>query len=140
MTVKIIIDTNVLVSALRGGKPRETVEIVVGHLNVFAWIASQRILEEYSGVLNRPKFDKIAQFRPALLALISEAITVVPVYIDVEFPRDRKDAKFLACAIAAQVDYLIAGDRDFEDAQKLVGNTKILKVAEFLELPVISKL
>jgi predicted nucleic acid-binding protein len=51
----------------------------------------------------------------------------------IDFPRDRKDAKFIACALAAKADYLITGDRDFTEAQKLLSTT-ILTVSQFKRL------
>ncbi len=51
----------------------------------------------------------------------------------IDFPRDRKDAKFLACAISSGADYLITGDKDFEDVPDL-GVTKIVTVSQFLEI------
>jgi predicted nucleic acid-binding protein len=53
-----------------------------------------------------------------------------PVEIPVSFPRDVKDAKFLACALAAAADFLITGDRDFTEARK-IGHTKIISVSQF---------
>ena len=50
-----------------------------------------------------------------------------------DFPRDQKDAKFLACAQAAEADYFITGDRDFTEAKKLV-TTTILSVSLFKQL------
>jgi predicted nucleic acid-binding protein len=48
----------------------------------------------------------------------------------IDFPRDRKDAIFLACALESQADFLITGDRDFEDIDNFNG-TKILSVSQF---------
>ena len=59
--------------------------------------------------------------------------TLVDVNIVVEFPRDQKDAKFLACALSAEADYLITGDKDFEEAHK-TGVTTVISVAEFKRL------
>jgi predicted nucleic acid-binding protein len=50
------------------------------------------------------------------------------VEISVPFPRDAEDAKFLACALAADADFLITGDLDFSGARKL-GNTKLFRSA-----------
>lgn len=55
--------------------------------------------------------------------------------LDVNFPRDQKDAKFLACALASKADFLITGDKDFEDI-KILGNTKIVSVSQFKTLVV----
>ena len=49
------------------------------------------------------------------------------------FPRDAKDAKFLACALAAAADFLVTGDQDFTGA-RLIGRTKIVSVTQFDEL------
>lgn len=53
--------------------------------------------------------------------------------MEIDFPRDRKDAKFLACALAAEADFLITGDSDFKEAQTLV-NTTIISVSLFNKL------
>jgi predicted nucleic acid-binding protein len=49
------------------------------------------------------------------------------------FPRDQKDAKFLACALATKAEFFITGDRDFSQAQKLI-ETTILSVSLFKKL------
>jgi putative PIN family toxin of toxin-antitoxin system len=62
---------------------------------------------------------------------LTDAITfVVDINLEVDFPRDRKDAKFLACAIANNADYFITGDKDFDEVNNL-GNTKIISVSLF---------
>jgi predicted nucleic acid-binding protein len=53
--------------------------------------------------------------------------------LSIDFPRDTKDAKFLACALAAEADFLVTGDRDFTEAQKLI-KTTIISVYSFKEL------
>ncbi|MDP3185965.1 MAG: putative toxin-antitoxin system toxin component, PIN family, partial [Anaerolineales bacterium] len=52
---------------------------------------------------------------------------------EVYFPRDQKDAKFLACALSAEADYLITGDKDFDDAHK-TGVTTVISVSAFKRL------
>ena len=57
--MKVIIDTNILISAvLRGRNPRKVVQLVIDSSD-FDWIVSQEVLEEYREVINRRKF-KIA--------------------------------------------------------------------------------
>jgi predicted nucleic acid-binding protein len=51
----------------------------------------------------------------------------------IDFARDRKDERFLACAVAAGADFLITGDADFNEAQNLV-NTTIVSVSIFKRL------
>jgi uncharacterized protein len=43
---------------------------------------------------------------------------------------DQKDAKFLACALAGNADYLITGDGDFDEALRLI-TTAIVSVSMF---------
>ena len=47
------------------------------------------------------------------------AIAEWPVAFSLSFPRDAKDAKFLACALAAGADFLVTGDRDFTAARQI---------------------
>ena len=63
---------------------------------------------------------------------------IFPAGETVNFPRDQKDAKFLACAIANAVDYLVTGDGDFSAAHKLT-NTTILSVSMFKRLVMVEK-
>jgi predicted nucleic acid-binding protein len=60
-------------------------------------------------------------------------IVIVETDLAVDFPRDRKDAPFLACALTSDADYFITGDRDFNEAQKLL-KTTILSVSQFIRL------
>jgi predicted nucleic acid-binding protein len=46
------------------------------------------------------------------------------------FPRDPKDERFIAAALASDADYLITGDKDLLDERPLV-STEILRPAEF---------
>ena len=52
---------------------------------------------------------------------------------EVDFPRDQTDAKFLACALSNNADFFITGDRDFDEARKIV-NTAIISVSTFKRL------
>ena len=55
--MKVVIDTNVVVSAiLRDRKPEEVILVVQQHPQ-FEWIASVEILAEYVNVIQRKKFN-----------------------------------------------------------------------------------
>src|SRR4051794_11137268 len=98
----VIVDTNVLISAaIRDRVPQQVIEYIVAHGEVI-WVASREILAEYRDVLGRPKFGLSEETRRAWLELLDEAVVVVEVAAEVDFPRDRKDAKFLACAAVAE--------------------------------------
>lgn len=131
--MKIIFDTNILISAaLKGGKPKSAISLVIASSR-FVWIASDVIIQEYKEVLNRPKLKLPTTTKQEWLEMIDLAVKLIDVSITVDFPRDRKDAKFLACAIASNADYLVTGDRDFEEILDL-GVTQVVTVSQFLEL------
>ncbi len=128
--MKILIDTNILISAiLRDRSPEKVLLYIVDHPDRFDWIVSPKILAEYKAVLSRPKFTIPENIQAKWLNLIDQATTIIDIDAFVEFPRDPKDAKFLECAIAAKADYFITGDRDFTESIQLT--TQILSVSEF---------
>ncbi len=131
--MKVLIDTNVLVSAVLKDKDPETVIAFVVEQPGFEWLVSAEILAEYKAVLGRPKFDLPQIIYAQWMTLLDSATTLFDVNLALEFPRDQSDAKFLACALAANAEYFITGDRDFSQAQKLV-NTTILSVSQFKKL------
>jgi len=131
--MKVVIDTNILVSAaIRDGIPEIVIQFIVDRPE-FEWIVSQEIMTEYIEVLQRRKLKLSEEVQQEWIDLLQTVTKLIEVNIEVDFPRDRKDAKFLACAIAANVDFLTTGDRDFEDVQMLE-NTTILSVRDFKKL------
>lgn len=128
--MKIIVDTNILVSAIICDNIPEKVILWMISQPIIEWIASDAILQEYQGVLQRKKFKLSNETIEKWLRLLSKEITVIQSEIKVDFPRDRKDAKFLECAIASGADILITGDKDFSEAQALI-ETRIMSVSQF---------
>ncbi|MGA9452280.1 MAG: putative toxin-antitoxin system toxin component, PIN family [Verrucomicrobiia bacterium] len=131
--MRVVVDTNVVVSAiLRDRLPEKVLLFIVARPD-FEWVASPEILAEYRAVLRRPKFALPNSVLSQWDERFDSAIAEWPVEIPVSFPRDVRDAKFLACALAASADFLVTGDRDFTEARKL-GRTKIVSVSQFNEL------
>ena len=130
--MKIVVDTNILVSAiLRGRMPKRVIQSIIDRPDC-EWLVSLEILAEYKEVLLRPKF-KLSQGVIEEWGEIFDTVTqLIEVEVEVDFPRDRKDAKFLACALAGNADFLITGDRDFSEVETL-GNTQIVSVSVFLD-------
>jgi uncharacterized protein len=123
----------VLVSAALKDQDPEEVILFIAEQPDFEWLISADILAEYKAVLGRAKFDLPDDVRHRWFAVLDTLTTSVEVNAAFEFPRDQKDAKFLACALAANAEFFITGDRDFSEAQKLI-NTTILSVALFKKL------
>ena len=131
--MKVIIDTNVVVSAvLKNRMPEEVILFVVRHPE-FEWVASPEIVAEYIGVLRRPKFGLPEWLLQKWQKVFDKAITLVKVEATVDFPRDPKDAPFLACALTSGAEYLITRDKDFSEAHKVV-KTTVLSVSQFKAL------
>jgi len=131
--LKVVIDTSVVVSAaLKDRVPEEVILFVLAQPE-FTWIASAEIIGEYAAVLKRAKFNLPAHILEEWQRLFERHITLVETPGHVDFPRDRKDAIFLACALSTRADYLITGDKDFQEARK-AGVTTVISIADFKRL------
>ncbi len=127
----VLIDTNVLLSAALRDKLPERVILYVAGRDEFRWIVTPQILAEYTDVLRRPRFgldEQVLDRWAELLAMRTVNVGSPPSVP--EFPRDPKDAPFLAAALATGADLLITGDKDLLTAGKIVP-TRILSVAAF---------
>ena len=110
--MRIVLDTNVFVSGVFfGGHPGSILEAWRdGRVNV---VVSPEIIEEYVRVGQRlsSRFPGV-DLTPALDLLGTSATLVEVSPLAEPVCRDPDDDKFLACAIAAKVGYLVSGDRD----------------------------
>jgi uncharacterized protein len=130
--ITVIVDTNILISASLTGRYPESVILSLVSNPDFMWVVSAEILAEYKSVLMRKKLKLSTEQQQRWLKIIDAFTTTIDVNISVDFPRDPKDAKFLECAIAANADYLITGDRDFDEVYDLQ-NTQVVSAVRFLE-------
>ncbi|HEY2881150.1 MAG TPA: putative toxin-antitoxin system toxin component, PIN family [Pirellulales bacterium] len=129
--MKVVIDTNVLLSAVLRDRVPEQVLLLVASRDDWKWIVTTEILQEYAEVLRRPKFKlnpELIQNWTDLLSLRTFNLGFIP--LRKPFPRDPKDAPFLAAAIYSDAEYLISGDNDLLTA-KLSISCKIVTVREF---------
>ncbi len=130
--MRVVVDTNVLASSVLKDKDPETVLLFVIESPDIEWIVSHDILMEYKDVLSREKFGLSEELIKKWVTMINLLTTVIDIDLSIDFPRDRKDAKFLECAITGDAQFFITGDRDFNQAQKLM-NTTIISVSKFKE-------
>ena len=128
---RVVIDTNVMVSAYLGGR-LETI-IVAWIEGKFALTVSNQIVNEYINVLSRPKF-KIARAELDDFAalILSKAEFVVPGESIRVVEADPSDNKFLEAAVTGQADYIISGDKHLRDLKEFRG-IAILTPSAFLE-------
>lgn len=131
--MRVIIDTNILVSAvLKGRKPRNIIQLISDHSDI-DWIVSQEVLAEYKEVLNRRKLKLTDEVRQEWLEKIETIPKLINVNVTVDFTRDPKDSKFIALARVSEADFLMTGDRDFEEMIELE-KTVIISVSLFYDL------
>lgn len=109
--MKIVVDTNVLISALGWKKSEHRLikRIFKGEIQLFM---SPQILEEFIQVSQRKKFgfssDDIEEFVTSLILVCEMIIPQKKIEIIKEDPTDNM---FLECAIEAKVDYIVSGDK-----------------------------
>ncbi len=108
--MRVVLDANVIVSGLNfPGNERMALELALrGRFELFlSWF----ILGEVSGLLAR-KFgwDQERAIR-AVSALQNAATVVEPPRLAKEIESGHPDNRILECAVAANADYLVTGDR-----------------------------
>ena len=88
--MKIIIDTNILISAILKDRIPEKVLIWIIENPFMNWIASYEIMTEYKEVLKRPKFHLSQEIIEHWYSLFDKTVNLFEVSGFVDFPRDRK--------------------------------------------------
>ena len=125
--MRVILDTNILVSALLfSGEPGRIVE--GWKSGAFIPVFSRETFDEFRRVLSYPKFSLTAK---EITTLIEDEVLPYCEDIDVVEDivgvcRDPADDPFLSCAVAANADFIISGDKD------------LLTLGSFRNLPIVT--
>lgn len=128
---RIVLDTNVVVSAHLNSEGYERHVLDLSLARKLQLFVSQPILDEYEGVLRRPKFAiQPKQINRSLRMLRSVARTVRPMR-ELDITRDPADNRFLECADAAKADYLVTGNK--RHYPKQWRQTLVVSARELLE-------
>src|SRR4030042_209316 len=108
--VRVVIDTNVLVSALiNRGKPRR---LLVYLLEKHTVILSRQILAELADVLSREKFNVRSSYTERFLESLVRKSRIIPVSARFKIiPEDPDDDVVLNTAYCGRADYIITGDK-----------------------------
>lgn len=131
--LRVVLDTNVLVSALiSDGKPRELFR--KGIENQFLIVTSDAMLKELTHVLHRPKFKTNPyEIRRINLALLSSA-EVVSVKTKLRVVKeDPKDDIVIETAYDGHADFIVTGDGHLLELESFKG-IKITTVEKVLKL------
>jgi len=110
MTTKVVLDTNVVVSAnlVDEGFPAAILDLAINRKILM--IVSSPVLEEYEEVLHRPRLKLDPARVGAVMALIRKNSLLVRPTITAVAASDESDNRFLECASAARADYIVTGN------------------------------
>lgn len=130
--LKLVIDTNVLVSGLLKPDGLERAVLTFALTSPAKLFFSREILSEYETVLRRPK----SKIQPAqtkeLMALLQKRGALVEPSLKLNVCSDLDDNKFLECAETARIDYLITGNK--RHFPKFWKSAKIINARELMEI------
>ena len=135
--MRVVLDTNVIISAtlIRGGKEDQIVR--AWQRGVFELVLSPPILEEMGQALF---YEKLRKFRwmtveevAELLQALAQGSMVVSGRSKVKASRDPDDNKFVAAAIEAEARFVVTGDRDLL-ALRRYRNVRMITPARFLQI------
>jgi putative PIN family toxin of toxin-antitoxin system len=126
MGKKVVLDTNVFVSALgwKGASRNIFNNCIDGDLELFI---STGIFDEIKRVLNYPKLKFRQEEIYEFLDQILEVGNLIETKVNLEIIKDDpSDNKFLECAVSADADYIISRD------------PHLLKIREFQGIKIVS--
>jgi putative PIN family toxin of toxin-antitoxin system len=133
--IRIVVDTNVLVSALLKEYSSSALIVSLILQETLKLCLSPEILDEYKRVLSYNKFQDLDQTTvKALLAeLLRKSLMVEPKTLLDIIKADSEDNKFLECALEAEADFFITGNiKHF--SFKEFHQTKIVTPSQFLQI------
>lgn len=129
---KVIVDTNVLISALGWeGKPRQLLREVVD--GKYALFISNKQLKEIKRVLDYPKFGFAKEQKNQFLKILFHAATIVDTKTELNIIKeDPSDNALIECAIEIGAKCIISGDKHLRKLKKY-NDVAIVSVNEFLK-------
>jgi putative PIN family toxin of toxin-antitoxin system len=130
--IRVVLDTNVLVSALLQplGLPAKTFLITLAGTTAQLCVSGD-VYAEYEEVIRRPKFNRSeAVIESALRAIRQNGFWVKPLE-KVRACTDPDDDIFLECGQAARAHYLVTGN--LKDFPAKWADTRIVTARQFLD-------
>lgn len=133
--IKIVADTNVLISALiMGGKPRQLVLKIDG-IDV-KLISSKPLLEELISVLARDKIKKYVNSRDVgeFLKYLGKRMVIVEIRSRFRvIKEDPRDDVVMNTAYSAHADYIVSGDKHLTSL-RIFKSIRVMTVSEMLKI------
>jgi len=129
---KVVIDSNIWISFMIGKNLRGLVQYIRnGQITI---ITCTEQLHELSEAFRKPKFQKYFQTNQiaTFFSFLEGVSLIVPITTAIApLCRDPKDDYLLALSIKSDAHYLVTGDKDLLEIQK-INNTLIIKYVDFL--------
>lgn len=118
--LKAVIDVNLFVSAVISKKGNPAKLLQLWRDRAFLTVISEQMIEEFERVLRYPRVRNKYNLKDEDIGLAVGAIRkfaiVLPDLIKLDvIKEDPDDNKVLACALAAQADYIVSGDSHLLD-------------------------
>jgi putative PIN family toxin of toxin-antitoxin system len=129
--IRVVLDTNTVVSALLKPAGLEATVLLFALRGVVALFVLPPILAEYQRVLYKPKLKFNPRRVEAVLLDIGAASRLVHPAGVLTIASHEPDNRFLECVQAARANYLVTGNR--KHSPKLWGAAKILSAREFID-------
>jgi putative PIN family toxin of toxin-antitoxin system len=119
--IKIVLDTNVFVSALISTRSNPALLLDAAGKN-YSLFVSRELISELEDVISREKFGFTNErINSAMEAILSFSEVVNPgIKLDV-IKSDPDDNKILECAVACGADYLVSGDAHLLELKEYMG-------------------
>ncbi len=136
LALRVVLDTNVLVSGLQSPKGPPGRLIRAWASGCFELVTSEAQLSELRRTLRYPKLRKRIPKHVAgalINAVKAKAAIVKPSLPSIEIP-DEDDQFILGTAIAGKADFLVTGDRSHSLALKKIGSTRIVDPTTAVQL------
>jgi putative PIN family toxin of toxin-antitoxin system len=128
--VKVLLDTNILISAIGfGGKPRQILQLVLE--KKIKAVTSPILLAEFHEIINK-KFPNLAPHLQLIETKIKSIFLVVYPKVSINIVRDKDDNRVLEAAVQGKCQYIITGDKDLLEL-KIYQEIKIVTSEIFLK-------
>lgn len=132
MTLKLVLDTNLIVSAHINPDGLERLVLNLALSDHVEFYFTPKVLAEYEEMLGRKKFGLDPTLLRKSLKLIKNIGNLGESTCEVSVSSDPGDNKFLECAESVAADYLVTGNkRHFPKRWK---TTKVVNARELIEL------
>jgi putative PIN family toxin of toxin-antitoxin system len=129
---RAVLDTNVIVSALISPFGNEALVLLAVQKEQVTPCLCRAIIDEYAGVLTRPKFNFARHEIDSLIRLLqARGLLLEPLPAPGASP-DPNDEPFIACALAAGAEFLVTGNKRHFPAQSCAP-AKVVSARELIE-------